>query len=68
MDYFRNLFSSHGEGEQETVLNLVDRKVTPEMNESLTRPFVAEEVKATLNQMHPTKSPGPDGMPGSFYH
>ena len=47
--------------------NLIQAKVTEEMNEELTKEFITEEVKAALKQMHPTKVPGPDGMPAIFY-
>ncbi|XP_042988698.1 uncharacterized protein LOC122316231 [Carya illinoinensis] len=36
-------------------------RVTEDMNVELLKDFTSEEVKAALNQMHPTKSPGPDG-------
>ncbi|XP_062005847.1 uncharacterized protein LOC133723027 [Rosa rugosa] len=37
------------------------------LNESLLRPYTDEEIKATFFQMHPSKSPGPDGMSPLFY-
>ena len=37
------------------------------MNSSLTQTFTAEEVHKALKQMHPKKSPSPDGMPPLFY-
>jgi hypothetical protein len=38
-----------------------------EMNDTLLQPSVEEEVNLALSQMHPLKSPGPDGYPTSFY-
>ena len=38
-----------------------------EMNTELTRGFTKEEVVAALKQLHPTKSPGPDGMATLFF-
>ncbi|KAH9697132.1 reverse transcriptase domain-containing protein [Citrus sinensis] len=35
-------------------------KITDEQNELLSEPFSAGDVKATLFEMHPDKSPGPD--------
>ena len=37
------------------------------MNEKLLAVFKAEEVWQALQQMHPTKAPGPDGMSPIFY-
>ena len=37
------------------------------MNMELTRGFTKEEVVVALKQMHPTKSPGPDGMSALFF-
>ena len=51
----------------ESLLQLVQRKVTPHMNESLTCPYTADEVRLALFQMHPSKSPKPDGMSHFFF-
>ena len=37
------------------------------MNEALLGVFRVEDVKIALNQMHPTKAPGPDGMSPIFF-
>ena len=41
--------------------------MTPEMNEELIKEFKVVEVWQALQQMHPTKSPGPNGMSPIFY-
>ena len=51
----------------EEVLDLVDRVVTLDMNHTLLQQFTPEEVKTTLFSMHPSKSPGPDGMSPFFF-
>ena len=51
--YFQELFSATQPQNMESLLQLVQRKVTPHMNESLTRPYTANEVRLALFQMHP---------------
>ena len=47
--------------------NLIQVKVSEEMNDELTKDFTMEEVRTALEQMHPTKAPGLDGMSTIFY-
>ncbi|XP_062028694.1 uncharacterized protein LOC133744637 [Rosa rugosa] len=42
-------------------------KISDEMNLSLSAPYSEEEIKKALFQMHPSKSPGPDGMSPCFF-
>ena len=51
----------------EPVLDSVDRVVTPDMNSTLLQPYTPDEVKQALFQMHPSKSPGLDGMSPFFF-
>ena len=41
----------------------METKVTAKINDSLLQAFQPEEIHATLQQMHPIKSPSPNGMP-----
>ena len=65
--YFQELFSTAHPQNMESVLQAVQKQVTPHMNESLTYPYTTNEVRLALFQMHPSKSPGPDGMSPFFF-
>ena len=44
------------------VLDSVDIVIMEGMNRDLQWPFIGEEVRKACFQMHPSKSPGSDGM------
>ncbi|KAL5538529.1 hypothetical protein UlMin_044691 [Ulmus minor] len=68
-NYFDTLFSSSSPSSVDfnRVLDSIERKVIPQLNEQLEQAFVAEDVKIAVFQMAPTKSPGADGMSTIFY-
>ncbi|KAK9931693.1 hypothetical protein M0R45_018961 [Rubus argutus] len=69
LNYFYNMFRAgapHPEQLNE-VTNLIKPSITQEMNIDLCSPYSEEEIHLALFQMHPTKSPGPDGMPPQFF-
>lgn len=49
------------------VIGTVAPRVTNEMNDTLLSPIREKEVKGALFQMHPSKSPGSNGMSPLFY-
>lgn len=49
------------------ILSAVDGVMTEEMNQSLLQPFLGNEVRQALFQMHPSKSLSPDGMSPFFF-
>ena len=52
---------------ESALLELINNRISPTMRENLEREFTRLEVKEALFQMHPAKSPGPDGMSALFY-
>lgn len=69
VDYYKYIFSSVRPSEEDiaAALEFVERKVSQELNQELSRPFTAKEVKDSLFQMYPLKSPRPDGFPVLFF-
>uniref|UniRef100_A0A803QQJ3 Reverse transcriptase domain-containing protein n=1 Tax=Cannabis sativa TaxID=3483 RepID=A0A803QQJ3_CANSA len=66
-DYFKNLFTSDQPDISMELEDLFDRKVGEEENQSLTGIPSIEEIRDTVFSIHPLKSPGPDGLPRSFF-
>ncbi|XP_062114673.1 uncharacterized protein LOC133825790 [Humulus lupulus] len=66
VDYFQNLFfaSCTNWGR---ILDCVPTSISEDINLDLIKPVEPEEVKQALFQMHPDKSPGPDGFSPGFY-
>ena len=68
VDYFSNIFkSNYGITDASTVVGAVLPMVTESMNRGLIQEFQATEVVKALKQMHPKKSPSPNGMSHLFY-
>ncbi|XP_062116553.1 uncharacterized protein LOC133830553 [Humulus lupulus] len=66
VDYFQNLFSASST-EWHYVMDCISASISEEANMDLVRPIEPDEVKQALFQMHPDKSPGPDGFSSGFY-
>ena len=66
LSYFRNLFSSGLPNFDGLEISLTD-VVSLENNESLVAPFSKEKFTKAIKQMHPEKSPGPNGLNSGFY-
>ncbi|GAU25843.1 hypothetical protein TSUD_31070 [Trifolium subterraneum] len=63
--YFDTLFKPR-DGDHDPVLNLIQPRVTEDDNVVMTAPITKVEIQQALFQMHPDKSPGPDGFNPSF--
>lgn len=66
VDYFQSIFSTSTDREPMDFLSGIEKRLTRDMKDDLSKPFVDEEVVSTLKQMHPSKAPGPDGLPLVF--
>jgi hypothetical protein len=67
LEYYKTLFTTSSPTHLAEAVEEVQSVVTEEMNDNLTREFRAEEVQQAIQQMAPSKAPGPDGMPPIFY-
>ena len=65
-DYFQDLYSN-SPCKYDEVLDYVDVRIKREENTALLLPFSKDEFKEAITQMHPDKSPGPDGFNPAFY-
>ena len=66
LDCFSSIFSTDHPSNFGASLEAGNERVTPEMNNVLLGSFKAKEVWRALQQMHPTKSLGPNGMSPIF--
>ena len=63
LDYFNSIFRSNGPTDTAPITTAIRPLVTNKMSEYLCQTFKVDEVHKVLKQMHPKKSPSPDGMP-----
>jgi hypothetical protein len=67
IEYYREIFSSSISTDFSQCLEHVEPRISEEMNSNLLRPFTEEEVGVALSQMHPMKSPSPNGFSAGFF-
>lgn len=67
VDHYKNLFTTSNPIDFRELIDVVEIKMSPSMNQMLLRDFTAKEVGQALKQMHPLKAPGPNGMPPLFF-
>lgn len=66
-DFFYGLFSTKGVGDLDFILSNVDRSITKDLNEQLTKIYSIEKVVHALKKRGPTKALGIDGFPALFF-
>lgn len=67
LSYYKELFASSRPPICIEQLDSIKNRLNDSMITSLVRPYVREENFQAFQEMHPCKSPGPDGLPTLFY-
>ncbi|CAA7018096.1 unnamed protein product, partial [Microthlaspi erraticum] len=67
-DFYQKLFTSDYRDPKAAVDEALQTRVTPAMNEALTKLPDEKEIKEAVFSVHPDKAPGPDGFSAGFYH
>ena len=66
-EFFKELYTKDRGVAPFELIEMLPRRVTEEMNTSLTKEFTEKEISDALFQIGPLKAPGPDGFPVRFF-
>lgn len=61
-EYFSKLFDTSRPEITTDEVNFIKKRVTDDMAAKMIRPYNRAEIEEVLSEMHPCKSPGPDGL------
>ncbi|CAN6234585.1 unnamed protein product [Urochloa humidicola] len=66
-DYFTDLFLRDNDVDPQELIDLLDPRITDDINRDLCKPYSVEEISDAMFQIGPLKAPGPDGFPARFF-
>lgn len=65
--FFKELFATSSPTGIDQVCEVIQKKMSAEQKEWCDQRLTGEEIKQAIDQMHPLKAPGPDGLPALFF-
>jgi hypothetical protein len=66
-EFFKESYVADPYVQMQDVLDLVQPRITPEINEVLCKGFSDKEISDAMFQIGPLKALGPDGFPARFF-
>ena len=67
VEFYRDLFMSSNPSDMEPLFEGFQAKVTPSMNEMMTKPVSTDEIRVAAFGVKGSSAPGEDGLTGLFY-
>lgn len=67
LSFFKELFATSNPTGIDQVCAVIQKKLSADHKEWWDQRFTNEEIRQVIDQMHPLKAPGPDGLPALFF-